>query len=133
MEAINWPGWPINIGRWQPGKVQTNIKAEVEKSILSGESGVKISLVLTLMGLTAGGFAFWIWWAATVSTKLDNIILQQSVASTQQTKLMSDVEELKAWRNMVDKNGSATAQSIGDRVRELEKKFELHEARTTKP
>lgn len=114
------------------GEKSETFIAEVKEGterILGTESGVKIGLVLTLLGICAGGFAVWIWWAATISTKIDTMILQQTAMATVQTKLGADVDELKAWRKLVDTVGSGPVGGVRDDLRQLQKEFELHKAR----
>lgn len=101
-----------------------------EYKTLSENTPVRLGMIFVMIGLMGGGFAFWIWWAATVSTKLDNIIMQQSVASNQQTKLAADVADLQAWRKLIDTTGSPQAAEIRRELDQLRKEFELHKALT---
>lgn len=103
---------------------------QAEEAVLGTNSGVKIGLVISLLGLCAGGLGAWVWWAATISAKLDNIILTQTAQATVQTKMGADVEELKAWRKLVDTVGSGPVQSIKDEVKVIKNELELHKAKS---
>lgn len=106
-----------------------HIRNIVEKA-LGTDSPVKVGFILALLSLCAGGFSVWIWWAATISTKLDTVITQQAAMNALTSKMASDVEELKSWRRLIDASGSKQAQDITKEIEFLRRDLELHKAKT---
>lgn len=88
---------------------------------------------MALLSLCAGGFCAWIWWAATISTKLDSIMTQQSALVAASTVMRSDLEDLKAWRKLIDAAGSPRLQSIEKEIEALRRDLDTHKAKDGRP
>lgn len=103
-----------------------------QESTIGENTPVKIGLVVGAFGLIVGAVATWCWWAATVSTKLDQISKEISASSVAVTAVQHDVAALQAWQQLIDKQGSPHVQSIESKLMELQKDFDIHKA-TSKP
>jgi hypothetical protein len=101
--------------------------------IISEKTPVRIGLLLTVALLLTGGFGTSIWWAATISTKLDAIIISQSVQTAAVASVQTDVSDLKAWRKLIDTSGSPQVTTLASQINELKRAMEVHIAQTEKP
>lgn len=113
----------------------TPFKSKDENGIvLSGSSPIQVKFIGWLVLVCASGFAGSIWWAATMSTKLDVVISNQSVQMAATKAVVEDVSRLKEWRIQIDTIGSPElvkrADSLRRDVDELTRKLELHLATT---
>lgn len=107
------------------------------KLVLSGASPIQVKFIGWLVVVCAGGFGGWIWWAASMSTKLDVVISNQTLQIAATKALAEDVSRLKEWRIQIDTVGSPQMVKRADEMRreidDLSKAFDLHKATTTKP
>ena len=107
-----------------------------ESGILGENTPIRIGLLLTIALLLVGGFGTSIWWAATISTKLDAIIISQGVESATIAAAQADVADLKAWRKVIDVAGtpsaSARLDSLTAKVNSIDEMLKLHIAREDK-
>jgi hypothetical protein len=114
----------------------TEDKEQTGNIVLSGASPIQVKFIGWLVIVCAGGFGGWIWWAASMSAKLDVVIAGQAAQTLSAKATSEDVTRLKEWRIQIDTVGSPAlvrrVDSIDARLEELSKKFELHLATTTK-
>lgn len=103
--------------------------------MFSGNSPIQVRFIGWLVIVCAGGFGGWIWWAASMSTKLDVVINNQAAQLTAIRSVVDDVSRLKEWRIQVDTVGSPAlvkkVDMLGEEVAVLTRKMELHLATTT--
>lgn len=104
--------------------------------IIGDNTPVRLGLIIALLALCAGGFGLWIWWAATISSKMDTLIGQQTSMIATSNGHGTAIAELQAWRKLVDTVGTpammAKTSDLDKKVEELSRQLELHKA-TTKP
>ena len=110
---------------------------EMRESVILGENTpIRIGLLLTIALLLVGGFGTSIWWAATISTKLDAIIISQGVQTAAIAAAQADVADLKAWRKVVDVAGtpaaSARLDSLTAKINSIDEMLKLHIAKEDK-
>lgn len=102
---------------------------------ISDSTPVRLGLIICLLGICAAGFGGWIWWAATISAKMDVLLTQQGAMVQTSNGHSKDIEELKSWRKMIDSVGTpammAKTDDLEKKVQELSRQFELHKATTT--
>lgn len=107
---------------------------EDTKTVLSGASPIQVKFIGWLVVVCAGGFGGWIWWAASMSTKLDVVISNQAIQMAAIKAVVEDVSRLKEWRAQVDTVGSPTMvrrmDSVEREISDLSKQFDLHRATT---
>ena len=107
-----------------------------ESGILGENTPIRIGLLLTIALLLVGGFGTSIWWAATISTKLDAIIISQGVESATIAAAQADVADLKAWRKVIDVAGTPATSSRLDgltaKVNSIDEMLKLHIAKEDK-
>lgn len=117
-------------------KPEDSPKEPVEHAILSGTSPIQVKFIGWLVVVCAGGFGGWIWWAASMSTKLDVVIMNQATQLAAVKALTEDVSRLKEWRIQIDTVGSPMlvkrVDDIKAEVETLSRSYELHKA-TAKP
>lgn len=105
--------------------------------VLSGASPIQVKFIGWLVVVLAGGFGGCIWWAATMSTKLDVVIANQSVQMAAIKAVVEDVSRLKEWRVQVDTVGSPTiAKEVGEmrqQINDLQKQLDMHKLATKAP
>ena len=117
---------------------QTEMQPENNQNlVLSGASPIQVKFIGWLVIVCAGGFGGWIWWAASMSTKLDVVISNQSVQLAATKALAEDVSRLKEWRISIDTIGSPAmskrVDALDKQFDELSRAFEMHKATTTRP
>lgn len=108
---------------------------DVEQSGVLGESThVKLGFIIAFLGLCAGGLGVWIWWAATINSKLDMMLTHEQSTMQAIQQIQKDVNDLESWRKVVDTVGTPT---VSPRLSQLEKDMdkltkdlELHIATT---
>jgi hypothetical protein len=108
---------------------------------ITEQTPIKLGLLLAVFSVSAASILGACWWAAswtsTVNVKLDNILLQQAGITTANGAIIKDVEDLKAWRKLIDTVGSPTVypqlQEIKLQILEIRKEIEAHTKATTKP
>lgn len=102
---------------------------EVMKT-LGGNSPIQVRFVGWLVLVCASGFGGWIWWAASMSTKLDVVINNQSAQMAATRAVVEDVSRLKEWRIQIDTVGSPSVvhrlEEIEKMLRDLKNQFDLH-------
>lgn len=102
--------------------------------VLSGASPIQVKFIGWLVLVCAGGFGGWIWWAASMSTKLDTVISQQALQLAMVKSVSEDISRMKEWRIQIDTIGSqATVRrldAIEVRMGIMEKNWEIHKATT---
>lgn len=100
--------------------------------VLSGASPIQVKFIGWLVLVCAGGFGGWIWWASSMSTKLDVVISQQAAQLAMVKTIAEDISRLKEWRIQIDTIGSpATVKrldSIDVKLGIIEKNWEVHKA-----
>lgn len=103
--------------------------------VLSGNSPIQVRFIGWLVLVIAGGFSGSIWWAASMSTKLDTVINNQSVQMANTKAVVEDVSRLKEWRIQVDTVGSPELVKKTEALRRdidtLRERFDLHLATTS--
>ena len=101
-----------------------------DNGILGESTPIRLGLLLTIALLLVGGFGGSIWWAATISTKLDAIIISQGVQTVAIASVQADVADLKAWRKVVDVAGtpstSARLDSLAVKLNAVDEMLKLH-------
>ena len=106
-----------------------------ETRVLSGTSPIQVKFIGWLVVVCAGGFGGWIWWAASMSTKLDVVITNQSTQMAATKSVTEDVSRLKEWRVQIDTIGSPQMVRRVDIIRSdldsLTSELKLHLATTT--
>lgn len=104
-----------------------------DNGIIGEKTPIRIGLLLTIALLLTGGFGTSIWWAATISTKLDAIIISQGVQTAAIATTQTDVADLKAWRKVVDVAGtpsaSARLNALGEKLNTVEEMIKMHIAK----
>ena len=102
--------------------------------VLSGTSPIQVKFIGWLVIVCAGGFGGWIWWAASMSAKLDVVISGQAAQVMASKSISEDVTRLKEWRVQIDTVGSPAllkrVDDIDRRVETMSKEFELHKVTT---
>lgn len=88
---------------------------------------IQISMVVALLAI----FASWIWWAATINSKLDVLVNRQTTIESTLTTIRNDVESLKAWKVEIQSVGSPKVQKLEDDVRNLTHRFDLFQQNPT--
>jgi hypothetical protein len=105
--------------------------------VLSGTSPIQVKFIGWLVVVCAGGFGGWIWWAATMSSKLDTVISNQAAASAATRAVEGDVARLKEWRVQVDTVGSPQmvkrVDQLSQEMEAIRREFDMHKATTMKP
>ena len=105
--------------------------------VLSGTSPIQVKFIGWLVIVCAGGFGGWIWWAASMSTKLDVVIANQSSQIAATKVVAEDVSHLKEWRIQIDTVGSPQLVKRVDNLKQelddLHKAFDLYRATSTHP
>ena len=109
-----------------------------DNGIIGEGTPIRMGLLLSIALLLVGGFGTSIWWAASISTKLDAIIISQSVQTAAISIAQTDISDLKAWRKVVDVAGtqsaSARLDALGAKLNNVEELIKLHiatEGKTT--
>lgn len=87
---------------------------------ISESTPVKLGLIIALCSL----FGSDIWWRSRISTQVEGIQTMLATVVAQREKVASDVDELKAWRKVVEQIGSPAVQKVESHVIELEKRFD---------
>jgi hypothetical protein len=107
-------------------------------NVIGAGTPIRMGLLLSIALLLVGGFGSSIWWAATISTKLDAIIISQGVQTSAISVAQTDISDLKAWRKVVDVAGTPSASmrldALGAKLTTVEEMIKLHiatEGRTT--
>jgi hypothetical protein len=107
-----------------------------DNGIIGEKTPIRIGLLLTIALLLTGGFGTSIWWAATISTKLDAIIISQGVQTTAIATTQTDVADLKAWRKVIDVAGTPAASSrldaLSAKLNTVEEMIKMHIAKEDK-
>ena len=102
--------------------------------VLSGTSPIQVKFIGWLVIVCAGGFGGWIWWAASMSAKLDVVISGQAAQVMASKSISEDVTRLKEWRVQIDTVGSPAllkrVDDIDRRMETISKEFELHKVMT---
>jgi hypothetical protein len=107
--------------------------------VIGEKTSVRIGLLLTIALLLTGGFGTSVWWAATISTKLDAIIISQGIQTVTIGEVQADVADLKAWRKVIDVAGTPSASvrldALSAHLNTVEEMIKLHIAKEdgTKP
>lgn len=106
--------------------------------VLSGNTPIHVKFIGWLVIVCAGGFGAWVWWAASMSTKLDIVISNQATQLAAIREVVQDVSRLKEWRIQIDTVGSPMiVKRVDDLSRqflEISRELELHKVETkTKP
>lgn len=98
--------------------------------IISDRTPIRFGLLLSVVTICLGVLLGACWWSASwtssVNVKLDNILIQNAAAAQLQAKINDDLAELKAWRKLIDANGSVQLQQTAKEVELLKKEIELH-------
>lgn len=98
--------------------------------VLGGSSPIQVRFVGWLVVTCAVGFGGWIWWAASMSTKLDVVISNQASQMAATRAVVEDVSRLKEWRAQIDTIGSPAVVKRLDELekeyREIANQFEIH-------
>ena len=118
------------------GEAQDEPETQSSRTSALGESTpVKLGFIIGLLGLCAGGFGFWIWWAATISAKIDTMIAQQAAFARATDTHQIAIVDLQAWRKLIDTVGTPSMMiktaEIQKQLDELQRAFELHKVTTT--
>lgn len=107
-------------------------KEDVPSVVLSGSSPIQVKFIGWLVIVCAGGFGGWIWWASSMSTKLDVVIANQAAQLASVKALAEDVSRLKEWRIQVDTIGSPAivkrVDILKQEVDDLAKAFAMYKA-----
>lgn len=100
------------------------------ETVIGETTPIKIGLVLLLVGALSGA----IWWAATITAKLDSIISSQITTTASLTKLDSSTSasiiELKSRDIALDKSIADIKTSIDKDMSEIKLKIALNEVDT---
>lgn len=112
---------------------EDNLPAE-RVQVLGGNTPIHVKFIGWLVITCAAGFGGSIWWAATMSAKMDQILENQAKELTASKIISDDVTRLKEWRVQIDTVGSPTMvkrmEKTDEELRALREKFELHVATT---
>lgn len=79
---------------------------------------VAIGMFVVVAGLCAGGFGTSIWWASSISTKMDVLVKQGAEQSAMTTANASRITALELWQRQIDTVGSP---AMARRVEAMEK------------
>ena len=114
--------------------MDTEEETQVTERTISESTNIRIRLVIALLALCAAGFGGWIWWASSISAKIDVLISQQQTSNRALEAVSSKVSDLESWRKLVDTIGTpAMVTRVNDlqkQMEEMSRKFELHEAKS---
>lgn len=112
----------------------TDDNGEKTAIVLGGNTPIHVKFIGWLVVVCAAGFGGWVWWAASMSTKLDIVISNQATQLAAIREVVQDVSRLKEWRIQVDTVGSPSmVKKVEDLTREmieLNRQFELHKVET---
>lgn len=93
---------------------------------------MQIGLVIAFLGLCASGFGTSIWWASSVSTKMDVMIALQKAQDAINSRYDQRLVELERWRDVVDSTGSKSmvkkTEEIKGELDTLRREFDVHRA-----
>lgn len=125
----------LRLGKADMPNDDTTTEETPRKMVLSGSSPIQVRFIGWLVLVIAGGFSGSIWWAATMSTKMDTMILNQAAQMTATKAVTEDVSRIKEWRVQIDTVGSPEMVKRVDVLRrdhdELKNRVDLHMATTT--
>jgi len=108
-----------------------------DKSVLVVPVSVAFGIIITTLTLCGVGFGSSIWWASSISTKMDLLVKQgvDQVAAT--LALNTRITALELWKEQIVSVGSPeTVKRLvahDQEIRELRRDFDLHKATTMKP
>lgn len=127
------------MGKHTTGEAQEEPETDSPRNgrAIGDTTPVKLGFVIALLGLCAAGFGAWIWWAATISSKMDTLINQQSSMMATANGHGASIAELQAWRKLVDTVGTPAMMTktadIEKKLEELSRQFELHRVTSKAP
>lgn len=108
----------------------THPSADVNMKIIGPTTGIQIVLVIGFLTICGGGFGGSIWWASSISTKLDAVLAAQRNQETSVGLNRADIAELKLWKERIESNGSLPCQrkfeKFGQDMLELQKDWAVH-------
>ena len=97
---------------------------------------VVIGLFLTFAGICAGGFSVSIWWASSISTKMDVVVTQGVEQSTSTKANALSINALQLWQQKIETVGSpamAARMNIAEKdIIQLGEELRLHKATSIK-
>jgi hypothetical protein len=114
------------------------VKGIMSREMTLGEgTNVKLGWIVGIAFSFFAAAVSVVWWAATLSTEVRGIREMITQVVAQREALASDVDDLKAWRKVMDQIGSPKVQalerSLEDRskkleteIRDLAERFQLH-------
>jgi hypothetical protein len=98
---------------------------------------VAFGIVITTLILCAGGFGTSIWWASSISTKLEVLVKQGAEQSTVGAAMGTRITALELWQRQVDTSGTPVTgkriDEIGKDLAALREDFGIYKATTKKP
>ena len=114
---------------------------KLPEATLGRGTPVQMGFVFSILGLGAGIIGTWIWWAATINSKLDALIGEQASINRVLTQENQDIAELKLWRVQIDTIGTKPTVERLDRIdkrldfvqREIEEHINKTSRRETAP
>ena len=93
---------------------------------------VAFGILATSLALCVAGFGSSIWWASSVSTKLELLIKQGSEQMSASASLANRLTALELWQRQVDSVGSPTvAKELAEQkaaIERLREDFNMHKA-----
>lgn len=93
-----------------------------------------IGLVITIVGMSAAGFGTSIWWASSISTKMDVVVKQGQEQSAMTMANSTRISALELWQRQLDAIGSPQmvkrTEELSKDLTALREEFNLHRATT---
>ena len=102
------------------------------RAVISEKTPVQMGVMISVYILTSSLIIASVWWAATITEKINTVLANQSIQIATITSVQSDVADLKAWRKVIDTSGSPAAATLLKEVADLKRELEVHVALTEK-
>jgi hypothetical protein len=96
------------------------------KDPISENTPIRIGLIIAFLGIFGGA----VWWASSISTKLDAIILSQTALQTADTKQTAEIIALQDRVKSIELVGSPP---VLNRLTIIEKRLDLFEQKAKSP
>ena len=95
---------------------------------------VALGLLVAVIGICAGGFGSSIWWASSISTKMDVLVSQGKEQAAATLVNANRITSLEMWQRQIDATGSPAMvkriDSLEGELGKLHEDYNIHKATT---
>ena len=98
------------------------------RAVISEKTPVQMGVMISVYILTSSLIIASVWWAATITEKINTVLANQSIQIATITSVQSDVADLKAWRKVIDTSGSPQVAALAKSIQEVKSELEIHMA-----